>query len=97
MFHRLQFFTVIDLCSACLAFHEVKTKDSCLNSHTKVKNTTVYKDAGTSEHSVWQQRGATKDKKGLLRFHKGLVVAPMALLTLLLNEFHSVGTVREER
>lgn len=50
----------------------------------------MQQEAGTSEHTLWQKRGATKDEKGLWRNHEGLLVAPVALLTLLISEVHSV-------
>ena len=50
----------------------------------------MQQNAGLSEHSVWQQRGATKDERGLWQSHEGLLVAPVALLTMLISEAHSV-------
>ena len=42
--------------------------------------------AGTKEQNVWTQRGATKNVKGLWRSHDGLLVAPVALLTILISD-----------
>ena len=37
---------------------------------------------GRREHSIWQQKGGSKDVKGLWRYHEGLLVAhvPLELL-----------------
>lgn len=50
----------------------------------------MQQNAGQSEHNVWSQKGATVDEKGLLRSHKGLLVAPVLLLTILMSEIHNV-------
>ncbi|XP_054648258.1 uncharacterized protein LOC129190003 isoform X1 [Dunckerocampus dactyliophorus] len=49
----------------------------------------MQQNAGLSEHSLWQQRGASKDEKGLWRSHEGLLVAPVSLLTVLISDVHS--------
>ena len=37
------------------------------------------------------ERGASQDGKGVWRSHEGLIVAPVALLTILISEAHSVA------
>ena len=50
----------------------------------------MQQEAGVREHNVWTRRGATKNEKGLWRSHDGLLVAPVALLTMLISDVHSV-------
>ncbi len=38
--------------------------------------------------SVWQHRGETRDANGLWRSHKGHMIAPTPLLTILISDVH---------
>ena len=48
----------------------------------------IQKQAGPYEQSMWHQRGANKDGKGLWRSHEGIIIAPTMLLNLLIPDAH---------
>ncbi|XP_036001791.1 protein NYNRIN-like [Fundulus heteroclitus] len=50
----------------------------------------MQQEAGESEHSLWAQRGATMSENGLWRSQSGHLVAPVALLTMLVSEAHGL-------
>ncbi|KAK7939137.1 hypothetical protein WMY93_002463 [Mugilogobius chulae] len=49
----------------------------------------IQEAAGAYEQNVWKQRGATKDEEGIWRNHEGKIVAPVPLLQMLYDEFHT--------
>ncbi|XP_036000753.1 uncharacterized protein LOC118565164 [Fundulus heteroclitus] len=48
----------------------------------------MQQEAGATEHALWAQRGATMSESGLWRSQSGHLVAPVALLTMLISEAH---------
>lgn len=49
----------------------------------------LQKFAGLNEHSVWKACRATKDEKGIWRNHEGKVLAPVPMLQMLFDEYHT--------
>lgn len=65
---------------------EMQSADNLIDS-TYVKE--VQEAALAYEHSVWKQRGAMKDAEGIWRNHEGKIVAPVPLLQMLFDEYHT--------
>lgn len=48
----------------------------------------IQQQAGPYEQSMWHQRGAKKDSHDIWRTHEGQIVAPTALLNILISDAH---------
>ncbi|XP_051541679.1 uncharacterized protein LOC127433650 [Myxocyprinus asiaticus] len=48
----------------------------------------MQQQAGLYEHTIWQHRGAGRDVNGIWRSHEGHMIAPTALLTILISDAH---------
>lgn len=65
---------------------EEQSEENVIDS-TYVKE--IQESAGAYEHSAWKQRGAVKDVEGIWRNHEGKIVAPVPLLQMLFDEYHT--------
>ncbi|KAJ0022350.1 hypothetical protein NQD34_009840 [Periophthalmus magnuspinnatus] len=64
-----------------------KLPDANLIDATYIRE--IQEAAGAYEHGAWKQRGAIKDPSGIWRNHEGRIVAPISLLQMLYDEYHT--------